>query len=200
MIRELALAGTILIGLSLGTAVAQDQPPPPATFWGSVKEDGQNVTDGTPVIALVGDQVCAEASREPGQKGTWTASADDPQYGIHAGDSIYVVEVPADSQVPGCGREGATVTFKIGDRTAQQMGLWIAGPNHLSLTAGTPSGQPSPATPSGGQAPTPPAAAEQEQSDSGFKWWWPAAIGAGAVLVAGAALTTFLRARRSAGG
>ena len=154
------------------------------------------MADGTPVIALVGDQVCGEASTEPGQKGTWTASTDEPRYGIRAGDSVYVLDVPADSQVPGCGRDGATVTFKIGDRTAQQMGLWRAGPSSLSLTAGTAAGQATPTTPSGEPPPTTPAT-EQEQSDSGFHWWWQV-LGGGALLVAGAALGAFWRARKTA--
>jgi hypothetical protein len=198
--KELALAGAIFIGLSLGAAVAQNQPSPPATFIGSVKVDGQNVADGTPVTALVGDKVCGEVSGDAGQKGTWTASDDEPDYGIRAGDSMYVVDVFADAQVPGCGREGATVTFKIGDRTAQQVGLWRAFPSHLSLTAGaagTPTEQLTPATPNNSQTPTAPAA-ENKQSDSGFDWWWPA-MGGGAVLVAGAALAAVWRARRPDG-
>ncbi|GAG14854.1 unnamed protein product, partial [marine sediment metagenome] len=109
----------------------------------------------------------------------WTATEADPEYGIESGDSMYVVDVVSDSQVPGCGTDGATVTFLIAGRPSQQVGLWRAGSNPLNLTAGT-----SPASELG------------TSDDSGFNWWSVAAGGAGLATVAIAA--ALWQARRTA--
>lgn len=161
---------------------------PPATFFGSVTVDGQSVSDGTAVVALIDGKVCGEGDKEPGQRGTWTATEASPEYGIESGDSLYVVDVVSDSQVPGCGTDGAIVTFLIAERPAHQRGLWIAGSNPLNLTAETPSHTGDPATtPSGGEAPASPASELETSDDSGFNWWPAAAGGAGLVVVAIAA-------------
>jgi len=170
---------------------------PPATFFGSVTVDGHSVRDDTAVVALIDGKVCSEEEKEPGQRGTWTATEARPEYGIESGDSLYVVDVVSDSQVPGCGTEGATVTFLIAESLAHQRGLWIAGSNPLNLTAGTPphTGEPV-TTPSGGEAPASPASEPEASDDSGFNWW-PAAAG-GAGLVAVAAATALWQARKTA--
>lgn len=173
VIRELALATALLLMTSsLRISVAQAQPSPPATFAGTVKVDGETVPDGTPVLALVNGKLCGESSREPGQNGTWTVDKDIADLGMHAGDSIYIVDVASDSQTPGCGTEGATVAFQVAGQPAREKGLWKAGFTALSLTvAQAPASSPTPQ----GQAP----AAPQEASGDDFPWWVAAAAGAG---------------------
>ena len=171
---------------------------PPATFFGSVTVDGHSVSDGTAVVALIDGKVCGEGEREPGHKGTWTATEARPEYGIKAGDSLYAVDVVSDSQVPGCGTEAAIVTFSVGGKPAHEKGLWIAGPNPLNLTAATlpPAGEPVP-TPSGGEAPASPTSEPEASDGSGFKWW-PAVAGGAGGLVAVAMAAALWQARRTA--
>ena len=174
---------------------------PPATFFGTVTVDGHNVSDGTAVVALIDGKVCGEGEREPGRKGTWTASEADPEYGIESGDSMYVVDVVSDSQVPGCGTDGAKVTFLIAGRPSQQVGLWRAGSNPLNLTAGTPPRTVEPTTtPSGGEATASPTSQPGTSDDSGFNWWPVAAGGAALAAVAVAVAAALWLARRTARG
>jgi len=172
---------------------------PPATFFGTVTLDGHSVSDGTAVIALINGKVCGEAAGETGHKGTWTATEARPKYGIKSGDSLYAVDVFSDSQVPGCGTDGAIATFLIAGRPAHQKGVWKAYPTPLNLTAETPphAGEPA-ATPSGGEAPASPASELETSDDSGFQWWPVVAGGAG--LVAVAIATALWQARRKARG
>ncbi len=161
---------------------------PPATFFGSVTVDGDSVSDGTAVLALIDGNVCGEAEREPGRKGTWTATEARSEYGINSGDSLYVVDVVSDSQVPGCGTDGAIVTFLIAGRPGDQVGLWKAGQNPLNLTAETrPHAQEPVMTPSGGETPAAPASELDTSDDGGFNWWPVVAGGAGLAAVAIAA-------------
>ena len=170
---------------------------PPATFFGSVTVDGDSVSDGTAVVALIDGKVCSEEEKQPGQKGTWTTTEADPEYGIESGDSMYVIDVVSDSQTPGCGTEGATVTFIIAGRPAQQTGLWKAGSNPLNLTAKTlPDAEQPVVTPSEGQAPASPASEPEASDGSGFNWWPAVAGGAGLVAVTIAA--ALWQARRTA--
>jgi hypothetical protein len=174
--------------------MAQAQPSPPATFAGTVKVDGQGVPDGTPVLALINGKLCGEGSREPGQKGTWTVDRDMADLDIHAGDSLYIVDVASDSQTPGCGTEGAIVTFQVAGQPAREDGLWKAGFNALSLTVGQ---APAPTATPQGQAP----AVSQEASGDDFPWWLAAAGAGAAVMIAGLLAVAWWRratARRQA--
>ncbi|MGQ9573650.1 MAG: hypothetical protein ACUVV3_10810 [Dehalococcoidia bacterium] len=166
--------------LSLSSTAAQQPPGPPATFVGTVKVDGHSVPDGTPVLALIDGKVCGEGEREPGHKGTWTATEAKPEYGIQKGDSLYVVEVVSATQRPGCGIDGATVTFLVGGSPAHEVGHWKAGQNLLNLTAASPPATAEPATTPAGE----PAAS----SDDSFNWWFVFAGGAGLVALAIAAV------------
>jgi hypothetical protein len=184
--------------IPLTSATAQEIPKPPATFFGTVTVDGHSVSDGTAVVALIQDKVCGQGEREPGQRGTWTATETQPEYGIESGDSLYVVDVVSDSQVPGCGTDGATVTFLIAGRPSQQVGLWRAGSNPLNLTAGTRPGTGEPtATPGAGETPSSTASELETSDDSGFNWW-PVAAGGGAGLAAVAIAAALWQARRTA--
>ena len=179
MIRRLILATALLvITSSLGRGIAEAQPAPPATFVGTVRLDGQTVADGTAVFALVNDKLCGKSSREPGQEGTWTLDKDVANLGMHAGDSIYIVDVASDSQTPGCGTEGAIVTFQVAGQLTHEQGLWKAGLNTLNLTVGQ---APASAGTPEGQAPN----ALEEDTESSVRWWIPAAGGGGAVVLIG---------------
>jgi hypothetical protein len=175
-----------MIAFSQGPGIANAQPSPPASFAGIVKLDGQSVPDGTPILALVNGNLCGEGSREPGQKGTWTVHGDLDDLGARAGDSIYIVDVVSDSQTPGCGTEGATVTFEVGGRLANEQGPWKAGFNRLDLTVGQ-----APAATPEGQTPS----AVEDDSDSSVRWWIPAAGGGGALVLAGLAAAVVWRRR-----
>jgi len=147
---------------------------PPATFFGTVTVDGRSVSDGTEVVALIDSKVCSQEEKEPDRKGTWTATEANPEYSIESGDSLYVVDVVSDSQVPGCGTNGAIVTFLISERPAHQRGLWKAGSNPLNLTS------------------------EPETSDgSGFNWW-PAVAGGSGLAAAAVIAAALWQARRMA--
>ena len=198
VIRQLALATAMVTALSLSAATAQDIPAPPATFFGTVTVDGERVNEGTPVVALIDGKECGEAEREPGSKGTVKATEARPEYDIKVGDSLYVVDVVSDSQVAGCGTDGATVTFLIAGRPADQTGEWKAGPNVLNLTAGTlpDAGEPV-ITPAGGQAPATNPSELSGSGGSGFTWW-PFAAGGGAGLLAVVTAATLWRARTTA--
>ena len=171
---------------------------PPATFFGTVTVDGRSVSDGTEVVALIDSKVCSQEEQEPDRKGTWTATEANPEYSIESGDSLYVVDVVSDSQVPGCGTNGAIVTFLISERPAHQRGLWKAGSNPLNLTAGTPppTGEPV-ATPSGGETPASPANQPETSDDSGFNWW-PAVAGGSGLAAAAVIAAALWQARRMA--
>lgn len=186
----------MLMALSLSAATAQDIPAPPATFFGTVTVDGERVSEGTPVVALIDGKECGQAEREPGSKGTMKVTEAIPEYNIKVGDSLYVVDVVSDSQVPGCGTEGATVTFLIAGRPADQTGEWNAGPNVLNLTAGAlpDAGEPV-VTPAGGGASNP---TELSGSDGSGFTWWPFAVGGGAGLLAVLTAATLWRARTTA--
>jgi MYXO-CTERM domain-containing protein len=185
------LATALLVGTSLlGTDISEAQPAPPATFVGTVTIDGDAVADGTPVLALVkNDKVCGKSSREPGQEGTWTLEEDIDNLGMHSGDSIYIIDVASDSQTPGCGTEGATVTFQVDGEPANEQGLWKAGLNTLNLTVGQ---APAPDTTPDGQTPN----TADGDTESSFQWWMPAAGGGGAVILLGLAAVIWRRRRQ----
>jgi hypothetical protein len=133
-----ALCAAALLALGLATVAAQ--PSIPATFYGSASIDGQPVPDGTEVRGFVDGKDCTQPP-PGGNKGT-----------VRAGDaSEYVITVMHESQAEGCGADGKTITFKIGDRDAAQTAPWKTGPLHLDLNAG--SGKPVPLPTASAQAP-----------------------------------------------
>ena len=107
-------------------AVASAQSPPglPVIFEGTVSASDDDVAAGLPVEAYVGDgaQNCNNRSTETFKRG---------------GQTRYWVEVVSNGQTSGCGVEGTTVRFKIGDRWATQTGTWTGHRNTLNLTLGT---------------------------------------------------------------
>lgn len=93
--------------------------------------DGRPLPDGAPVRAFVDGKDCTQ----PGARGSL----------VEGNVSVYILSVMHESQEPGCGSEGKTVTFQVGDRPAGQTATWHPGLQHLDLNAG--SGQPLPIPP-----------------------------------------------------
>lgn len=126
--RMFTLVSLVAVGLGLalvGREPAYAQTPTPtatpgatitpspqqvAVFQGSAWVDARQSSDL--IIAKIGDVVCAEPGR-PGR---------GPGTGL-----IFFVSVVSEDVKPGCGREGATVTFFVGDQRASQTGIWHAG-------------------------------------------------------------------------
>lgn len=103
----------LLLCAALGVGAAQAgraQMSPPNRFYGSLTIDGAPAPAGTQVRAFIGDIDCT-TPREP--------------FAVPAGQ--YAVEVAHGSQIPGCGSDGAEVTFRVGGRTANEKGVFVGG-------------------------------------------------------------------------
>jgi hypothetical protein len=123
------------------------QPSPPSTFFGSATIDGASVPDGSDVRGYIDGKDCTQTGQ--GLRGTV----------FDAGTSAYVISVMHESQEPGCGKAGATVTFTVAGRATGQTATWKAGAQRLDLNAGSGAPVPLPtATPTPPVTP-PPAAA-----------------------------------------
>ena len=134
---RVAALGTlaVLVGLALavggrsdGVAEAQ-QPTGPGSFYGEVTAADGDVEGGLPVTAYVGDVLCSEADTQP------TIRSE-------AGVTSYLVKVLSSDTKEGCGDEEAEVRFRIGDRLANETGVWGAAPQMLALTLPAPPPEP----------------------------------------------------------
>lgn len=119
---------------------AHAQPQLPATYYGTASIDGKPPPAGSEVRGLINGKDCTQGA--PGSR----------PVAIENGVAEYVILVVHESQVPGCGRAGATVTFTIGGRLASQTSAWSADLHQLDLNAG--SGSPIP-LPTATATPTP---------------------------------------------
>ena len=127
--RVATLFGSVVVALVAAAGIAaarpaQNLPSPPSTFFGSINDASGPVKAGVTVEGLIDGKVCSKGGK------TEHTGAGKAQI------TVYAVDVDSDSQTPGCGKAGSTVTIKIGDRTAQQTGKWDAGPVHLNITFG----------------------------------------------------------------
>jgi hypothetical protein len=123
--RALAVAAAFAAGwMALSWQRAAAQPQIPSTFFGTVVVDGRPPADGTEVRALIDGKDCTQTG--PGFKGT----------GTDGGVSVYVATVMHESQEPGCGRDGKTITFTVGGRAAVQPGSWKVGAQNINLSVG----------------------------------------------------------------
>ena len=117
------LLGLLTVAAGVATAsVALAQPPQPATFTGAVSAPDGDV-GGLAVVATIAGVVCSED--------------DTPQTIANRDNEAvagYRVTVVAAEEKAGCGVDGAEVRFRIGDREAEQTGVWRSGPNPLDLT------------------------------------------------------------------
>jgi hypothetical protein len=96
-------------------------PPLPASFYGTVKVNGENVADGTVVKALINGQVYATGYTQ-----------------TYEGNSVYSIDVPGDdnsSTAIDGGRDGDTVQFMVGEAQAVETGIWKSARNaNVNLT------------------------------------------------------------------
>lgn len=118
-----AVVSALLLSVA-GATVASAQFAPPSTVFGSVTDSAGPVDAGLPVQAYVGDLLC-------GTKGKTEFVGDGP-----ARVTVYAINVSADADVAGCGKDGSEVRIKIGDRFAAQTARWRAGAVQLDVTFG----------------------------------------------------------------
>jgi hypothetical protein len=154
--------GVVLLGLSGAfgaTTVSAESPPnPPSRFVGSVTIDGKPAFAGTTIQVRIGSTTC-------GVTAVFTAS----------GEARYAVDSPAldPGATPNCGTDGATVTFLVGDKVANETGVWHNYQlNTVNLTVTTP-------TPSA--TPKPPVTGSGTTDSAGSAVWLFAMLGLGAV-------------------
>lgn len=121
--RWLAAIATAAIGLGSATAIAQI-PSPPATIFGSVTDGAGPVAENLPVQGYIGDKLC-------GTRGFTQFTGEG-----NSRVTVYFVDVLSEEQTPGCGKDGADVRIKIGDRFANQTAKWKRGPVQLDITFG----------------------------------------------------------------
>ena len=165
------------------TEVAADSPPnPPARFVGSVLVDGQAPPAGTLIEARVGATTCGV---------TQTFSQ---------GSSMrYTVDVTAldPGATPNCGTDGASVTFYIGGKLANESAPWrnydinivnltytspTPTPTASALPSASASASPTSGTGGGGSAtPRPPSTGTGSDSGDSSAVWLFALVGAGAL-------------------
>jgi len=182
----LALAlGILMLGLSgslSATGAAAESPPaPPSRFVGTVLVDGVSPAPGTVIEARIGSASC-------GVTQTYT----------QGGQQWYQLDVPAldPGASPNCGTDGATVTFYVGGRLAQETGSWRNYDiNVVNLTVVTPTATPTAGTPAtgtpatntpgtggGGTAtPRPPSTGNTGVAGDDAAMWLFALLGAGAL-------------------
>ena len=123
-----AVLGIVLFAasgaLGVSTVSAESPPSPPARFVGSVMVDGAAPASGTLIELRIGSATC----------GATTVFAA-------GGEARYAVDSPAldPGANPNCGVEGATVTFYIGGKKANETGSWKNYElNTVNLTYTTP--------------------------------------------------------------
>jgi len=91
-------------------ATATPSPPQPAVFTGHVWVNAR-IVDDADVTAKIEDTVC----------GTSHAVVST------SGAILFALSVPAQEVLPGCGLEGATISFFVGGQQAPQAAVWHAG-------------------------------------------------------------------------
>jgi hypothetical protein len=113
---------TILCGLLMfNNSSVSAFPPLPASFYGTVKIDGENVPEGTLVSAWInGVEILSVVVEEYGE------------------NTVYSINVPGDDsstegEVEG-GIVGDVIVFYIGDLMADQTAIWSSSNNVLNLT------------------------------------------------------------------
>lgn len=140
----------MLLMVNVTITGAQGPPTQPSSFWGTVKVDDANVSDGTEVTAWI--------------NGTQQASAATVTY---QGNSVYSIAVPN-------GSDGDTITFQVGGVEADQTGTWQLGENsELNLTASDtpPLDADFTCTPSSGQPPLEVSCTDESTGDiAGWSW------------------------------
>ncbi|HET7737142.1 MAG TPA: hypothetical protein VFK32_01070 [Tepidiformaceae bacterium] len=131
-----ALAFLALIQTAAGQGLA-----PPQSLYGSINDPDGETPEGTKVEAYIGDVECSDGRGTTG----FTGVGDDRV-------AVYVVNVLAREDRPGCGAAGASVRIKIGDEFATQTATWEQGATRVNVSFGNvtpvplPTNTPAPAT------------------------------------------------------
>jgi hypothetical protein len=114
------------------------QPLPPNRFFGKATASGQPAA-GAAIAALVGGTNCGSATAD--------------------GSGNYRLDVLSSGERPGCGTDGATVTFTVAGQRASQTGTWKQGEFTPLDLSGAPAATATATTPPAtATATTPPAA------------------------------------------
>ena len=118
-----AMLALAFVSTALGTT-AFAQFAPPATVVGSIADEAGTVPEGVNVEGYIGDTLC-------GTKGSTQFVGEGA-----ARVTVYFVDVSSEEDKPGCGKAGAEVRIKIGDRFATQTTQWRAGLIQMDVTFG----------------------------------------------------------------
>jgi len=160
--------------LTSGTVSAESPPNPPARFVGSVLVDGQAPAGGTLIEVRIGNATC----------GATTVF-------MAGGEARYTLDSPAldPGANPNCGVDGATVSFYIGGKKANETGSWKNYQlNTVNLTYTTP-------TTTATATPKPPVTGSGPATDSTSATWLYAVLGLGALAFGVGGATVARRAR-----
>jgi hypothetical protein len=175
----LAAVAALLSSLMV-TSVSAQPPTPPNRFFGNVTLDGKPAPAGANVTATIGGNICGQTTVKS--------------------DSTYVLDVLSSNQTPGCGTDGASVSFTVAGNSAGS-GTWTSGNfSQLDLAAKTPPPPtavpptPKPATPTA--KPTIVSGSGGYLDDgSGTAWWTYMAAGLGLLLLGTAGVAAYRRLR-----
>lgn len=157
---SLFAAAVFAVAAAVGYASRTDAQGPPTRFFGQLTIDGRRAPLGTRVIAEINGKDCSGAPQTPNN----TASPNDPLY------VDYIVNALDSATIPGCGKFGDIVFFRVDTRYAAQtseydggnfkeVNLTITGAGLKPVVAqASPSPSPTPAatpTPTATSTPTP---------------------------------------------
>ena len=109
MLRTSLRLGLQVIALLLviGSVRSVGAQMPPARYFGFLTIDGVPAPPGTEVITEINGRVCSRHRAFP-----------------HGGGINYSVDAESHSTIPGCGRDGDTVFFRVGNRYALQTAVY----------------------------------------------------------------------------
>jgi hypothetical protein len=180
------LAALALLCLPQG-ARAQAPPALPATFFGTVEVEGKPAPDGARVRAFVGGKNCTQGDAA-------RAFRDDD------GLTRYVITVVHDTQVAGCGIDGAIVEFTVDGAPATPSATWFGRPQEVNLSAARPPSASPPSEDSPTAAPAATSANSLISPGGGGPGVlvWGVLVAAGAAVAAGLALAVRRKFRERA--
>ena len=126
-LAALALILVCALGSSRGASAAPSSSTTVPTFSGIACVDfscGDLSVPAFEIIALVGSTQCGQTMVYPVQDGP--------------AQFVYTIDVASADETPGCGTEGAAVTFEANGQPANESGIWHSETTRLDLTFGDP--------------------------------------------------------------
>jgi len=118
--------------------LASAQQPVPDSSYGSVQQDGANISpEQQPVVAIIRGGACGAATTLLAPAGSETPPED-------VGKTVYAIDILADGSGPGqragCGQSGDQVLFyfPVAGRLATQTAVFQPGVDRLNLDLGAP--------------------------------------------------------------